>query len=139
MTAPSAAAPTDSVYPFAATVGGEGMKRALAAGTWTGHGRVIAAEHKRAPGASAPVVLLTDGQANVSRGAGPGAEADALTLARNPVQSGVLGLVTDTETSPVQLGLPGRLAHAWDTTRQSLNNLGGRPLPGTVHREQLAG
>jgi magnesium chelatase subunit D len=109
--------------------------------------RVVAAARRREPCVVPLVVLLTDGRGNVAlRGgatpegeAGAEAEADALSLARQLMQADIAGLVIDTETGPVRLGLARRLARAWDAPLHALDDLGGRRLPEAVRRALLAG
>jgi magnesium chelatase subunit D len=112
----------------------------LAHGLALAHG-VVATARRREPGVAPLIVLLTDGRGNVALRPGPGAspEADTLTLARQLARAGVAGLVVDTETGPVRLGLARRIARAWDVAAQSLDDLGGRRLPEAVRRALLAG
>jgi magnesium chelatase subunit D len=103
--------------------------------------RVVASARRREPGVAPLVVLLTDGRGNVTLGSETGGrpESDALALARHLAQSGIAGLVIDTETGPVRLGLARRLARAWDAPVHALDDLGGRRLPEAVRRALLAG
>jgi magnesium chelatase subunit D len=101
--------------------------------------RVVAAARRREAGITPLVVLLTDGRGNVPFQPGGNPEADALGTARQLSQSGAAGLVVDTETGPVRLGLSGALARAWDADLRSLDELEGRRLPEAVRRALLAG
>ena len=102
-------------------------------------GRVVASARRREPGVSPLVVLLTDGRGNVALRAGGDPEADALALAHQLGQSGVNGLVIDTEAGLVRLGLARGLARAWGADWKSLDDLSGRSLPEAVRRALLAG
>ena len=100
---------------------------------------VVASARRREPGVAPLIILLTDGRANVALHAGANPEADALALARRLAGAGVAGLVIDTETGPVRLGLAERVARAWDVASRPLDDLGGRRLPEAVRRALLAG
>jgi magnesium chelatase subunit D len=104
-------------------------------------GRVVASTRRRSPGIAPLVVLLTDGRANVALrpNSAKSPEADALALARQLADADVAGLIIDTESGPVRLGLARRLARAWDAPIQTLDDLGGRRLPEAVRRALLAG
>jgi magnesium chelatase subunit D len=101
-------------------------------------GRAVATARRRDPGIAPLVVLLTDGRGNVSLQPGGDPEADALELARHLARAGVAGLVIDTETGAVRLGLARALARAWDAAYQPLDRLGGRRLPEAVRRALFA-
>ena len=73
-----------------------------------GRAESIASARRREPGVAPLVVLLTDGRGNVALQPGGNPEADALALARQLAQAGVAGLVIDTETGPVRLGMARR-------------------------------
>jgi magnesium chelatase subunit D len=102
-------------------------------------GRIVANARRREPGVVPLVVLLTDGRGNVALRPGGHPEADALGLARRLAQGGVGGLVIDTETGPVRLGLARTIANAWGVELKPLDHLGGRRLPEAVRRALLAG
>ena len=102
-------------------------------------GRVVAQARRRDAGVVPLVVLLTDGRGNVALGPGGHPEADALALARQLARDGVRGLVIDTESGPVRLGLARAIAHAWNADLKALDDLGGRRLPEAVRRALLAG
>ena len=110
----------------------------LPQGLWLA-ARVIASARRREPGLSPLIVLLTDGRGNVALQPGGNPEPDALNLARQLAQAGVNGLVIDTESGPVRLGLARRLAQAWNAEFRRLDDLGGRRLPEAVRRALLAG
>jgi magnesium chelatase subunit D len=100
--------------------------------------RVVRAVRRREPGVAPWIVLLTDGRANVPLQPGGCAETESLEHARRLAQTGVAGLVIDTETGPVRLGLAGRLARAWEADLQALDDLRGHRLPDAVRRAVLA-
>jgi magnesium chelatase subunit D len=102
-------------------------------------GRVVAIARCREPGVVPLVVLLTDGRGNVALQPGGHPEADALGLARQLARAGVGGLLIDTETGPVRLGLARTIANAWGVELKPLDDLGGRRLPEAVRRALLAG
>ena len=101
--------------------------------------RVIAAARRREPGMTPLIVLLTDGRGNVPLAVNSAPEIDALQQARILSQSGIAGLVIDTETGPVRLGRAGMLAGAWGADLKPLDTLAGRRLPDAVRRALLAG
>ncbi len=103
--------------------------------------RTVASARLRDPGALPLVVLISDGRANVALGADAtgSPEADAINQARRLGDAGIAGLVIDTETGPVRLGLARRIAHAWNVRVQPLDDLGGRLLPDVIRRALLAG
>jgi magnesium chelatase subunit D len=102
-------------------------------------GRVVASARRRDPGVAPLVVLLTDGRGNVALKAGADPEADSTAMARLLGQSGIPGLIIDTETGRVRLGLARRLAEAWGADWKPLDDLAGRSLPEAVRRALLAG
>jgi magnesium chelatase subunit D len=101
--------------------------------------RVIAAARRREPGVTPLVVLLTDGRSNVALDPGGSPEADAVSQARGLAQAGIAGLVIDTETGAVRLGLARRIAQVWDAKLMGLDELKGRSLPQVVRRALIAG
>jgi magnesium chelatase subunit D len=102
-------------------------------------GRVVASARRREPGAATLVVLLTDGRGNVPLQAGGDPEAEALAGARQLGQAGITGLVVDTESGPVRLGLARALARAWGADVKALDELNGARLPEAVRRALFAG
>ena len=96
--------------------------------------RVVASARRREPGVLPLVVLLTDGRGNVPIQPGGNPEADALAMARQLKQLGIAGLVIDTESGPVQLGMARALAHAWGAEAKGLDELQGSRLPEAVRR-----
>ena len=100
--------------------------------------RVVEAQRRREPGVSPLVVLLTDGRGNVPLHPGSDPASDALAMARLLARLGVAGLVIDTETGPVRLGLARTIAHAWGADLRALDDLDGPALPEAVRRALFA-
>jgi magnesium chelatase subunit D len=94
--------------------------------------QVVKRSTRREPGLIPLVVLVTDGRGNVPLEAKSDPTADSLELTDRLARSGVMGLVIDTESGPVRLGLAARLAQAWDADYLRLDELGGRPLSEAV-------
>jgi magnesium chelatase subunit D len=80
------------------------------------------------------VVLLTDGRANVPRVFGRDPRAESIEQARSLGSAAVSGLVIDTETGPVRMGLAGQIATAWGAPLKRLEDLQGTKLPEAVRR-----
>jgi magnesium chelatase subunit D len=96
--------------------------------------RIVASALRREPGLLPLVVLLSDGRGNLPIAPGGTPEWEALEQARQLRQAGISGLVVDTETGPVRLGLSRKLAEAWGADRRDLDELDGPRLPEAVRR-----
>ncbi len=94
--------------------------------------QVVDRSRIREAGVAPLVVVLTDGRGNVPLGLGGDPIADALALAEQLGRDGVPGLVFDTESGPVRLGLAAGLARAWGVDLRSLDDPTGRPLPDAI-------
>jgi magnesium chelatase subunit D len=100
--------------------------------------RVIGAARRREPGLVPLIVLLTDGRGNLPIAAGGNPESEALGLAAQLGRAGIRGLVVDTETGPIRLGLAQKLAEVWAAERRSLDALSGPGLPEAVRQALFA-
>ncbi len=132
-TARLALAPTRSVRVAAARLAdlGVGGATPLARGLALAL-EVVERSKRRDPGLVPLVVVLTDGRGNVPLGDGGDPIADALGLAARLGREGMLGLVVDTESGPVRLGLAAKLARAWGADLRGLDEPGGRALPDAI-------
>jgi magnesium chelatase subunit D len=110
------------------------LARGLAAAT-----DLIARTRRKSRGIDPLVVVLTDGRGNVPLEAGGDPFADALDRARILGQSGIAGLIVDTETGVVRLGRSRRLAEAWGphARYRSLDGLEGAKLSQAVRAALL--
>jgi magnesium chelatase subunit D len=94
--------------------------------------RIVERSRRREPGVIPLVVLLTDGRGNVPLQPSSEPTADALALADRLGRDAIQGLVIDTESGPVKLGLAKGLAIAWGADFQPIDQLGGRTLSEAV-------
>jgi magnesium chelatase subunit D len=100
--------------------------------------RLVGSARCRAPGVAPWVVLLTDGRSNVALQAQGHPETEALALARQLGQTGVAGLVIDTETGPIRLGRARALASAWGVECKELEALSGPKLSQAIRHALFA-
>ena len=100
---------------------------------------LIARAKRKSRGIEPLVVVLTDGRGNVPLDAGGDPHQDALDRARLLGQSGIAGLIVDTEAGAVRLGRSRGLADAWGPHARfrSLDRLEGARLSQAVRAALL--
>jgi magnesium chelatase subunit D len=100
--------------------------------------RTVAAARRREPGVVPLAVLLTDGRGNIAISPDGDAHTEALDWAGRLFDAGIGGLVVDTETGPIRLGLAAALARAWGADVKRLEELDGPRLPEAVRQALFA-
>jgi magnesium chelatase subunit D len=99
--------------------------------------RVVESARRREPGVTPMIVLLSDGRANVPFAPGGDPEREAMAEAARLRCAGVVGLIVDTETGPVRVGMARALAEAWGADLKNLDELAGTKLPEAIRRVLL--